>query len=177
MRRSIRRVAADVLLVASLGLLLAAVGLRVWGQWRSGWVGYAGERRSVVLFSERWHVAFCWWEDAGHTADGWHGGSNPARPAWDSGMNPDATGVAGLTYYAGRTSTSDTSRFGGNRPYWVVTCPHWVIALVAAVYPAVRLRRWRRGRRHGPGLCVRCGYDLRATPGRCPECGGTGPAT
>ncbi len=28
-------------------------------------------------------------------------------------------------------------------------------------------RRWRTR----PGMCPRCGYDLRATPGNCPECG------
>jgi hypothetical protein len=58
--------------------------------------------------------------------------------------------------------------------FWqvVVGAPWWGIVAVSAVAPAAALARARRTRRRNPlGLCPACGYDLRATPGRCPECG------
>ena len=53
----------------------------------------------------------------------------------------------------------------GELPYW---CPWLASGLPLAV--AYGLRRRRMGRR-GAGCCLRCGYDLRASPDRCPECG------
>ena len=54
----------------------------------------------------------------------------------------------------------------------LLICPHWLLALASSLVPAawlaVRRRRYTRRRR---GLCPACGYDLRATPDRCPECG------
>jgi hypothetical protein len=49
--------------------------------------------------------------------------------------------------------------------------PYWFAALTFASIPLDRLvlRRWRA--RCKEGFCNRCGYDLRASHGRCPECG------
>jgi hypothetical protein len=53
--------------------------------------------------------------------------------------------------------------------------PYWGPCVVLAVLPAVwfifAARRFRRTRRSRLGLCVVCGYDLRASGDKCPECG------
>jgi 4-amino-4-deoxy-L-arabinose transferase-like glycosyltransferase len=57
-----------------------------------------------------------------------------------------------------------------------VMVPEWFLLslfLLAPLYSAGRIIiRWKRRR---PGLCTSCGYDLRATPDRCPECGTIAP--
>ena len=54
--------------------------------------------------------------------------------------------------------------------------PLWFILLVLSLLPLrTALSSWQRRRRdrmQEGGLCTRCGYDLRASTGRCPECGG-----
>lgn len=48
--------------------------------------------------------------------------------------------------------------------------PYWVAVVALAFGPAARVAFWRRRARQR-GLCPTCGYDLRASPDRCPECG------
>ena len=50
--------------------------------------------------------------------------------------------------------------------------PYWTVCLPTCIAFAGLILRLPR-RRSRSGLCSECGYDLRATPDRCPECGRT----
>ena len=56
--------------------------------------------------------------------------------------------------------------------FWGVSIPLWTLAVATLLLPLTSL--WQlaglRSRRR-KGSCLKCGYDLRATPDRCPECG------
>jgi hypothetical protein len=52
--------------------------------------------------------------------------------------------------------------------------PDWLLAFPLLIIGGIGLRGSlirRRLKRTGDTLCVQCGYDLRASKARCPECG------
>ena len=59
------------------------------------------------------------------------------------------------------------------RTGWIVAVPHWLPVMLLAICPSWWLVLWKRKRTalRMVGCCKACGYDLRATPERCPECG------
>lgn len=53
-------------------------------------------------------------------------------------------------------------------PYWALVCSGVAVAAVAGWRIGVHRRRLRWSE---AGLCQTCGYDIRASPSACPECG------
>ena len=66
-------------------------------------------------------------------------------------------------------------RLGGLRcskgSLWNLQVPYWFLTLIFMLPAALAPFSLRRRRRVDAGLCAHCGYDIRATPQRCPECG------
>jgi hypothetical protein len=90
----------------------------------------------------------------------------PIRPGWDFTIHPRPGFL--LEAFLGMYWTSH----GPNGPgEYVVQVPFWFLLLVPGLTAASVWRR--RARIQSLGCCAACGYDLRATPERCPECGAT----
>jgi hypothetical protein len=110
-----------------------------------------------------------------------HGLGPPGPPGTEAGAADRAKRKAALAEIDALRKMRGTFAWPGPRPAisrpTSYSVPHWLIAAAAAIPSAsqwgwaVRRRRARRQlllRR----ICPGCGYDLRATPDRCPECGG-----
>jgi hypothetical protein len=62
---------------------------------------------------------------------------------------------------------------GGRLPSGAVfiNLPYWLLTILFALPAALGIRSALRRRHAMRGLCPACGYDMRANPARCSECG------
>ncbi|MDB5329892.1 MAG: hypothetical protein JWP03_1043 [Phycisphaerales bacterium] len=163
--------------VAAIASALTAAFLISWiaGYWSPHAIGvFFGPGAQASVASVRGRLDF---EYVGP----WH---DPEQRRWASQHNPHGLvfehirpdSALARSIYSGGHSTG----FGIDHPHieglglYNVFLPQWLCAALsaAAAFAAFRALRARQiMMRLRMKLCVRCAYDLRATPGRCPECG------
>jgi hypothetical protein len=114
--------------------------------------------------------------------DAWYWGPWLWRePGWRAGRTRDVPDELWTPRVTGGRGRWRVARWGdSSRPRaaygWTFRAPLWAVVVISGAWPVTSFmlagRRWRRRRRAmRKGLCPACGYDWRATPGRCPECG------
>jgi hypothetical protein len=92
---------------------------------------------------------------------------------WDIPFDPPYPPLLSTSLGFSLQSSGELSLPGFQGSRWIIVgVPQWPLVLLSALLvpvPArslIQQRRWRH-----QGRCRTCGYDLRATPDRCPECG------
>jgi len=193
MRRKLFNVLADISLALFLGVVV--VGIRSYSVGDAFWyrnaiepkkvrvqidqIGLQWSRGGIYLYLTRWTATsppqVQWLLLAMKSSGFGHELLEKGYNVYPS-SGPNALGrTAQRLGFGANHETEASGSIGPNSPSCNsddVTLPCWFLALLFALLPALRLRRWRIERqRNRPGFCRQCGYDLRATPLRCPECG------
>jgi hypothetical protein len=92
-------------------------------------------------------------------------------PLWFASVNKPAHGIFGFRWGGGRVGTLESQIQSG----FALVIPYWFVGLILLLLTARACGRWHKVRTtynaNLRGLCIHCGYDLRASVMRCPECG------
>lgn len=171
MRRKLFNIAAAVsfVLCAATAALWMCAPVTV-GDYGNAWAGIRGDvARAVVAFEH----AFAFRSAGGTMRFHW----NYTRPPGARGGSIGSMWADAEPNRAGFASNvAPTGQIAPTGKPWArqgtVAAPHWFVIVLSAVLPGLWFHRRRRaGYGSRRGLCRSCGYDLRATPDRCPECG------
>ena len=114
---------------------------------------------------------------ANDSAVDWLRRAPPTVYTWENLCPKTAQGLAGVVVVPGRRISRYEYRVGttlwlADLRYALLAVPYWLLLLTAATPATIAIARARRARsRATSGRCVACGYDLRESHDRCPECG------
>jgi len=161
--------------VLSFLICLATVAMCVRSYWVIDHCIYQPTRDSYDAYFERGSICIRWMYLNGWTTSHWRFNSQPPQPRAYLKVTyppPESTErrFGGFWYEYGSIINGPWKT--GRLPYCALILPCWGIALTSVVLPvSVSVIAFRARRRQRQGFCPSCGYDLRATPDRCPECG------
>ena len=169
MRRRLLNLLTALSLVMFVGVLAnwasSYLADDLWFRWVDGrLIAFGANGRMARLYGERF------FDPRGNgvrsVVESLRAGSVPFGRNVPTPIPPKRIGVLGIELFV----AADTPT--GKTECWLLGVPGAYLAAVTAAAPAAWLVGWRRRRRRkAEGHCQACGYDLRATPGRCPECG------
>jgi hypothetical protein len=182
-RSTIPRVIRRLLnLLAAVSLLLCVATVSLWaaGGWDSG--------PRVRHLAGRWGYVIGRWEERSgscpqlilyHDTQPVYGpivpmGSSPQWDAWNKRypLHLEWYGCGIQFVYEPSLGTDVTRRATMFGSTFRLIAPYWMLATAFLILPAIAWSpRFMRRRAQLEGRCAICGYDLRATPERCPECG------
>jgi hypothetical protein len=174
--------------LAALSLLIVAALVIAWlrSYWHQESVGWSGTNFGVYCWSDRGDISI----RGGPIYRGphalpaplkrgltWWSGPTRNNGLWEEIPLDDDHRFGRLGFADNHTVTLRTNMNTGRGRYTLyygsygIWFPHWFAIAILTIFPAIALWRHRRNRHLIPGFCSKCGYDLRATPDRCPECG------
>jgi hypothetical protein len=169
-RRLFNMLAVVSLVLCGVVLVLWADNRRVHARWQPNQTTF------FLLWSSGDRMAVEFWHTSGAPVYGPNYKDTSAVDAWQKQF-PPGNSFEKAGFRIGREPSIGTMISGtlvkDSTHYFLVT-PDWAVVLLLVIAPCVAgakaRRRWRAHRLE-MGLCTTCGYDLRATPDRCPECG------
>jgi hypothetical protein len=134
-------------IISALSLLLCLSMAALWVRsgWREDWVLMRTGRWRIDVGSDRGTVGAVWRTSSESKPPVTYQARRHAAEWRLSGFNAEADGQGGL-----------------------IAFPHWLACLLLAAPAMLALRKRSTVPTH---ICPTCGYDLRATRDRCPECG------
>jgi hypothetical protein len=173
--------------VVSLAVFVAASGLwirTIWNPDEMYWSDGSNYRMVWVYWvSGRLVIEIPWGNRSYGIRPGFHFDRNyyPDIPIWAGISSPARKPIGWYHEIVGIGVGHQVQTFSQRGLFFsdtTVVIPLWLFQTLAAVLPAAAVIRYMRNlKRVRRGLCATCGYDLRATPDRCPECGREAPAT